>query len=145
MTLPALKECKTIAEVRQQSALINKMATDIVAEPIVQNGYMLSGQNGQTAYINIMSMAKKRLLKIFPVADLKEPLYERLMAEAKYICAECIHRKYECRERRQPYDHLKDATILIENMIKRMFVDYSQTIKALENQNAGSEQRPDNQ
>lgn len=139
MGLPVLSEAKSLAEVKEQTALIGKMATDLVAEPVVQEGYMLSGQPGQTAYINVMSMAKKRLLKIFPTADFHEPVFARLMAEAKYICANCIHLKYECRARNQPYDHIKDATISVENMVRRHFVEYSKTIKALEDADAGSQ------
>ena len=140
MNVPAITECKSLADVRAQSRAITKMATDIVAEPIVQTGYMMSNQSGQTAFINIMSMAKKRLTKLFPAADWTDPLYERLMAEAKYICAQCIHLKYECRERRQPYDHLKDATIRIEKMVRDMFNTYADTVNMLEGGHAISQQ-----
>jgi len=144
--LPVLKECKTIEEVRSQSREISTMATDLLNEPIVQNGYMQSGQPGQTAFINAASMAKKRLQAYFPTADWKDPLYERLMAEAKYICARCIHLKYECRERRQPYDHIKDATESVKSMVARMFNDYNDTIKRIEaSENDSSEQGSGNQ
>lgn len=132
MDLPKLSECKTLQEVHSQSMAITKMATDLVAEPLVQNGYMMSGQTGATAYINVTSMAKKRLAKLFPTADWKQPIFERLMAEAKLICAQCIHLKYECRERRQPYDHLKDATERINHLVKNSLKDYTDTIKKLE-------------
>ena len=132
MDLPKLSECKTLREVHSQSMAITKMATDLVAEPLVQNGYMMSGQTGATAFINVTSMAKKRLAKLFPTADWKQPVFERLMAEAKLICAQCIHLKYECRERRQPYDHLKDATERINHLVKNSLKDYTDTIKKLE-------------
>lgn len=137
--VPAVTECKSIAEVHQQSALINRMASDLVNEPIVQQGYMASGQVPATVFVNVASMAKKRLGSMFPAADWKAPMYERLMAEAKLICAECIHLKYECRARRQPYDHLKDATIRIKKLVRDMFTSYYDHIKALEAQDAVSE------
>jgi hypothetical protein len=67
------------------------------------------------------------------------------MAEAKLICAECIHLKYECRQRRQPYDHLKDATERIRKMVRDVFNSYADTINKLEYQDVnkqaiGSEQ-----
>lgn len=129
--VPTITECKSLADVHQQSALINKLASDLVNEPIVQNGYMLSGQPPQTVFVNIASMAKKRLGSMFPAADWKSPLYERLMAEAKLICAECIHLKYECRARRQPYDHLYDATIRIKKLVRDMYNQYDDAIKKL--------------
>lgn len=131
MDLPVLSETKSLAEVHNQSMAITKAASDLVNEPIVQNGYMLSGQTPAVAFINVASMAKKRLSVYFPIADWKDPLFERLMAEAKLICAECIHLKYECRERRQPYDHLKDATIRIRKMVRDMFIQYSDHINKL--------------
>lgn len=140
MNVPAISECKSLAEVHSQSLAITKMATDLVNEPIVQTGYMMSGQSGQTAFINVMSMAKKRLSAYFPAADWKDPLYERLMAEAKLICAECIHLKYECRQRRQPYDHLKDATLRIRKMVRDTFNSYADTINKLEYQDANGKQ-----
>lgn len=140
MQVPVITECKSLAEVHSQSLAITKMATDLVNEPIVQTGYMMSGQSGQTAFINVMSMAKKRLSAYFPAADWKDPLYERLMAEAKLICAECIHLKYECRQRRQPYDHLKDATLRIRKMVRDTFNSYADTINKLEYQDANDKQ-----
>lgn len=140
MQVPVITECKSLAEVHSQSLAITKMATDLVNEPIVQTGYMMSGQSGQTAFINVMSMAKKRLSAYFPAADWKDPLYERLMAEAKLICAECIHLKYECRQRRQPYDHLKDATLRIRKMVRDTFNSYADTINKLEYQDANGQQ-----
>lgn len=129
--LPALVECKTVSEVHEQNMLIQKAATDLVAEPIVQEGYMRSGQSPATAFINVNSMARKRLAHIFPAADWKEPLMERILVEARHICAECIKLKYECRERRVPYDHLKDATIRIQKMVRDNFIKYSDHIKQI--------------
>lgn len=140
MDLPAITECKSIQEVHEQSLAITKMATDLVNEPIVQTGYMMSGQSGQTAFINVMSMAKKRLSVYFPAANWKDPLYERLMAEAKLICAECIHLKYECRQRRQPYDHLKDATERIRKMVRDIFNVVADTVNKLEYQDDNDKQ-----
>lgn len=131
--LPVLSEAKDLAEVHSQSMAIQKAASDLVNEPIVQQGYMLSGQTPAVAFVNVTSMAKKRLRALFPVADWKDPLYERLLSEAKLIAAECIHLKYECRERHQPYDHLKDCTIRIQKMVRDVFKQYSDTIAALEN------------
>lgn len=133
--LPTISECKTLTEVHDQSVAISKMASDLVNEPIVQNGYLMSGQNAAVAFINVSSMARKRLSQIFPTADWKDPLFERLMAEARLIAAECIHLKYECRERRQPYDHLKDCTLRIQKMVRDKFVEYSQGIKQLTGDN----------
>lgn len=129
--VPSVTECKSIQEVREQSRAIVTMATDLLAEPIVQEGYAMSGQCGQTAFINAMAMAKKRLIHFFPAADWKEPLFERIMAEAKLICAECIHLKYECRERRQPYNHLVDATERIRKMVRDKYDEYESGIKRI--------------
>lgn len=129
--IPKLAECKTLAEAHDQSMAILKMATDLVNEPIVQNGYLMSGQIPQRVYINVDSMAKKRLKAIFPAANWKDPLFERMLAEAKLIAAECIHLKYECRERRQPYDHLKDCSERIKKLVRDVFVEYSKSIKQL--------------
>jgi hypothetical protein len=130
--LPVITDCKTVSEVRAQNKEIQRMATDLVALPIVQEGYLKSGQAPATAYINVNSMARKRLHAMFPSACWDDPLFERLMVEARYICAECIKLKYECRDRRTPYDHLKDATIRIKKMVRDSFIKYEDTIKKLE-------------
>lgn len=141
--LPVLTQAKSLAEVHEQNAAIIKMATDLVNEPIVQQGYMMSGQQPAVVFINVASMARKRLNVYFPVANWKDPLFERLMAEAKLICAQCIHLKYECRERRQPYDHLKDATERIRKMVRDVFVAYSDHIKQLRTKADASESTDD--
>lgn len=130
--LPVITECKTVSEVQAQNKEIQRMATDLVALPIVQEGYLKSGQAPATAYINVNSMARKRLHTMFPSANWSDPLFVRLMVEARYICAECIKLKYECRERRTPYDHLKDATIRIKKMVRDNFIKYEEAIKKLE-------------
>jgi hypothetical protein len=81
-------------------------------------------------------MARKRLNTIFPAADWKEPLMERILVEARHICAECLKLKYQCRENRTPYDHLKDATIRIQKMIRDNFVKYGEHIKKLRAEDA---------
>lgn len=129
--VPALSECKSIQEVHSQSMTINRMATDLVAEPIVQEGYIAGGHNANTVYVNVQGMAKKRLSAIFPTANWKDPIYERLLMEGRLIAAECIHLKYECRARRQPYDHLMDCTKRIQKMVRDKFIEYSETIKSL--------------
>lgn len=132
--LPVLTDCKTVSEIHEQNMLIQKAATDLVAEPIVQEGYMRSGQSPATAFINVNSMARKRLHAIFPAADWKEPLMERMLVEARHICAQCIHLKYVCRENRVPYNHLKDATIRIQKMIRDKFVSYGEYVAKLRNE-----------
>lgn len=129
--MQALTTCKTIADVLDRANAITHEAMDVVNLPIVKEGYQMSGQPAQIAFLNVNSMAKQRLAKFFPVANWKDPLYATLMAEAKLICAECIKLKYECRERRQPYDHLKDATERIRAMVKRQYNEYSSTIERL--------------
>ena len=129
--VPKLSECKSLAEVHDQSMTIVKMATDLANEPIVQNGYLMSGQRPAVVFVNMDSMAKKRLRPLFPAAHWKDPLFERILAEAKLIAAQCIHLKYECRERRQPYDHLKDCTLRIQKFVRDMFLEYSDSIKKL--------------
>lgn len=123
--------CKSLAEVQDRATAITHEAMDIVNLPIVKEGYQMSGQPAQIAFLNVNSMAKQRLARFFPAADWKDPLLATLMAEAKLICAECIKLKYECRERRQPYDHLKDATERIRAMVKRQFNKYSDIINKL--------------
>jgi hypothetical protein len=130
----SLTDCKTIEEVKSRAVALTHEAMDIVNDPVVQAGYQLSGQPAQIAFLNVNSMAKTRLAKMFPAADWHDPLFATLMAEAKCICAQCIKLKYECRDRRQPYDHLKDATERIKSMVRRCFNDYSNTIKRLTNE-----------
>lgn len=129
--LPVITECTAVSEVHDQNMVIQKQASDLVAEPIVQEGYMRSGQSPATAFINVNSMARKRLASIFPAVDWKDPLFERILVEARLICAQCIKRKYVCRENRTPYDHLKDATILIQKMVRDNFIKYSEFVNKL--------------
>ena len=77
--LPAITECKSLQEVHSQSMAINRMATDLVSEPIVQEGYIAGGQNANVVFINVQAMAKKRLSVIFPTANWKETLSFLLM------------------------------------------------------------------
>lgn len=126
-----IKECNSLKAVHVQSVALVKAATDLVNCDLVIEGYARSGQPACTPYLNLSSMATSRLKKLFPLADFKDPLYERLLAEAKYICAECIKTKYECRARRQPYNHLKDADLRVKALVERVFNDYKKYIETL--------------
>ena len=100
------------------TAEIVKQSHDMVNIPIVINGYMRSGKPSATVFMNLQAMAQSRVRKYFMLADPKDPLIKRLIAEVKKICAECIVKKYEARENRISYNHIRDADIKTHEWMK---------------------------
>lgn len=99
-----------LADYQKETAMITREATDIVANPVVMNGYIKSGKPNVMAYQNLEAMAWSRTKKQFPYADKNDPLFNRVKAELKRICAQIIYKKYREREMgNYKYDHLKDA------------------------------------
>lgn len=111
----------TTTEWNAETKLITRKATDIMAHPLITDGYALSGKPASLAYVHLQSMAVKRLKKHFPTMDVNDPLMGRLIAEAKLIVAKCMLLKYECRARRQVYDHLNDITDQVNRMVRDRF------------------------
>jgi hypothetical protein len=116
-----------------KTAMINRESTDIVNIPLVMNGYAQSGKPASLVFTNLQQMAIARFRQHFELADPKDPLFARIMAEIKKICANHIKAKYEARLLKQKYDHLKAATlevsIWIDKNVKplRMELGYDRT------------------
>lgn len=128
----ALAAITTESEFRTQTNLILRQATDLVNQPIVQQGYALKGLAPNLAYVHLDTMAYTRLKKIFPVMNKRDLLFSRLMAEAKLIVAEHIVRKYESRLAGIDYDYKKDLDFKIPLMVREKRQAYENTIKKLE-------------
>lgn len=105
-----------------ETAVLRKEATDIANSEIVQRGYQISGKPHATVFMNIISMATKRLRKHYPLShDLKDPLYARLFAVVQKMASEVIKLKYECREQRVDFNHMKDLDRRVDDFFKYEF------------------------
>lgn len=94
---------------RKQTSLITKEATDIVNCPVVMDGYIQSGKPSSMVFMNLQGMAQSRVRKYFMLSDPTDPVFQRVIAEIKKICAMCIKHKYETRAKRISYNHIQDA------------------------------------
>lgn len=111
----------TLAEFEHRTAMITKEATDLMASPLVTEGYAMGGHPAELAYVHLNTMSTSRIKKIFPMANLQDPLFARLVAEAKMIVANCMNLKYKCRAERKSYDHLHDIDRQVKQMCKEMY------------------------
>ena len=121
----------SLAEFHTETMAIARRASDIVNEPIVRDGYVMSGRPAAMAYVNLASMAGGRLKRWFPFASMHDEAFLRIYAEARLIVAECLKRKYEARRDRKKYDHLADATEKINRMVSEKLEAVTNEVKRL--------------
>lgn len=122
----------TLKEFERQTALIAKRATDLMASPLVIEGYAMGGHPAELAYVHLNTMSSSRIKKAFPMANLESPLFARLLAEAKMIVAKCMNLKYQCRKDRKSYDHLRDIDRQVRQLCLKMYDEYTQQLAKLE-------------
>lgn len=117
---------------KEQTALMRTQAMDTVNCETVKRGYQLSGKPSSTAFTNVQAMAISRMKKHYPLCnDLKDPLYARIFTHVLQICADVIRLKYECRENRVPFEHLKECDRRVDEFFKNEFPIVSQEYNQL--------------
>lgn len=121
----------TLQEFEQQTSLIVKKATDLMASPLVTEGYAMGGHPAELAYVHLNTMSASRIKKVYPMANLQDPLFARLQAEAKMIVAKCMNLKYKCRKERKSYDHLRDIDRQVRQMCLEMYDKYREELVKL--------------
>ena len=121
----------TLAGWEQETKALNRKATDIMSEPIIQDGYQKSGKTASISYVHLTMMAISRLKKHFPLFDAKDPVMARLLAEAKVEVAKCMLLKYECRAQRKSYDHLRDCDVQVNKVVRDHYDRYVKDLKEI--------------
>jgi hypothetical protein len=121
-----------LVEYEQQTKSLMKMATDIINVPIVLEGYQLSGRPGNTVFMNVDAMAWSRVIKHFPMAQKNDSLFERVRAEFRKIAAECVLKKYQMRQARISYNHIKECDEACKRWIYDNIENQREIVKLLE-------------
>lgn len=97
----------TMEEFNQAIAATERAATDLVATPVVKDGYMAHGHPAEMGFIHLNTMTASRLKKHFPFYDKSEPLFRLLTAQGKLIVGRGLVKKYEARLAGKKFDHMK--------------------------------------
>lgn len=108
---------RSMDQLNQTLALIEKKAGDLVASDVVRQGYMAHGHPADLGFIHLNSMTNSRIRKHFPLFVKDEPLYRILYAEGKLIVGKGLVKKYEARRDGKSFDHLK----WIDSQFKKLF------------------------
>lgn len=85
----------------------DKASTDLVASPVVREGYMKGGHSADMGFIHLNSMTAARVKKRFPVADKHDPLFRMLYAQGKLVVGQGLVKKYEARAAGMDFDYKK--------------------------------------
>lgn len=96
---------RTMDQLNQTLALIEKEAGDLVASQVVREGYMAHGHPADLGFIHLNSMTNSRIKKRFPLADKSEPLFRILYAKGKHIVGEGLVKKYQARKNGTKFNH----------------------------------------
>ena len=112
---------RTMDQLNQTLALIEKQAGDLVASQVVREGYMAHGHPADLGFIHLNSMTNSRIKKAFPLANKSEPLFRILYAKGKHIVGEGLVKKYEARRDGKKFDHCK----WIDGQFKKLFEQLS--------------------
>lgn len=84
-----------------------RQATDLVASPIVRDGYLAHGHPADLGFIHLNSMTASRIRKRFPLAVKDDPLFAMLYAQGKLIVGKGLVKKYTARKEGKTFDHTK--------------------------------------
>ena len=84
-----------------------KQAGDLVASPIVRDGYLAHGHPADLGFIHLNSMTSSRISKRFPLAVKEDPLFQMLYAQGKLIVGKGLVKKYTARKEGKTFDHTK--------------------------------------
>lgn len=111
-SVPA-QQTLTVADVttwgqwNQMIEATERAAGDLVASPIVRDGYLAHGHPADLGFIHLNSMTSCRIRKRFPLAVKEDPLFAMLYAQGKLIVGQGLVKKYEARSTGKKFDHLK--------------------------------------
>ena len=84
-----------------------KQAGDLVASPIVRDGYLAHGHPADLGFIHLNSMTSSRIRKRFPLAVKDDPMFAMLFAQGKLIVGKGLVKKYTARKEGKTFDHTK--------------------------------------
>lgn len=84
-----------------------RQATDLVASPIVRDGYLAHGHPADLGFIHLNSMTSSRIRKRFPLAVKDDPMFAMLFAQGKLIVGKGLVKKYTARKEGKTFDHTK--------------------------------------
>lgn len=84
-----------------------RQATDLVASPIVRDGYLAHGHPADLGFIHLNSMTSSRIRKRFPLAVKDDPMFAMLYAQGKLIVGKGLVKKYTARKEGKTFDHTK--------------------------------------
>ena len=84
-----------------------KQAGDLVASPIVRDGYLAHGHPADLGFIHLNSMTSSRIRKRFPLAVKDDPMFAMLYAQGKLIVGKGLVKKYTARKEGKTFDHVK--------------------------------------
>lgn len=118
-TLPDVLNVRTTEELSQVLTTIERHASDLVASPIVREGYMAHGHPAQLGFQHLNTMTSSRIKKHFPLAVKTEPLFGILWAKGKLIVGEELVNKYTARKEGRTYDYTK----AINERFAKMFAE----------------------
>lgn len=119
-TLPDVMSVRTSEELSQALTTIERHASDLVASPIVRDGYMAHGHPAQLGFQHLNTMTSSRIKKRFPLAVRTEPLYAILWAKGKLIVGEELVNKYTARKEGRAYDYTKAINERFNLMFKEL-------------------------
>lgn len=88
-------------------ATTEKTAGDLVASPIVRDGYLAHGHPADLGFIHLNSMTASRIRKRFPLAVKDDPLFRMLYAQGKLIVGQGLVKKYKARAEGKTFNHTK--------------------------------------
>lgn len=97
----------TWAQWNEVIATTEKTASDLVASPIVRDGYLAHGHPADLGFIHLNSMTASRIRKRFPLAVKDDPLFAMLYAQGKLIVGQGLVKKYKARAEGKTFNHTK--------------------------------------
>lgn len=104
---PSVPTVTTMEQWELMVKATDKASTDLVASPVVREGYMKGGHPADMGFIHLNSMTASRVKKRFPVADKHDPLFQMLYAQGKLVVGQGLVKKYEARAAGKEFDYKK--------------------------------------
>lgn len=125
-----VQDAHTTGELMEICSKIERKAGDLVASPIVKDGYLKGGHPASLAFQHLNVMTSSRIKKMFPLANKTDPLFAILYAKGKEIVAEEITNKYKARAEKKFYDYISVINKRFSVLFKKLD-QYKSIVKEL--------------
>lgn len=126
----SVRDVTTLEQWNLMVSATEKAAGDLVASPIVRDGYLAHGHPADLGFVHLNSMTSSRIRKRFPLADRSDPLFAMIYAQGKLIVGQGLVLKYKARAEGKTFNYTNWINMEFDKLFSNLYV-YTETIREI--------------